>query len=194
MKIGLYGGTFDPIHNAHLIISQYIKEELHLDKIIFIPSANPPHKSTFSQPKIRLKMVYSATKNNASFQCSELEIHQERQTYSVDTIRQIKRGLDDSGGCDLFWIMGSDNFISFDTWKNPREICTMTRLVIFPRNHNDVHLTRHEFKEKAIYLKKAPIIDISSTYIRSLVKSGRSIKYLVPEIVEDIIVKEKLYL
>ena len=192
MKIGLYGGTFDPIHNAHLIISQYIKEELHLDKVIFIPSAYPPHKSTFSQPEIRLKMVYSAIKNNPSFECSELEIHQKRQTYSVDTIKQMKDRLNDSG-CELFWIMGSDNFISFDTWKNPQEICAIARLIIFPRNHKDVQLTSHKFKEQAIYLEKAPIIDISSTYVRSLVKSGRSIKYLVPEIVEDIIVKEKLY-
>lgn len=192
MKIGLYGGTFDPIHCAHLIISQYIIEELQLEKVIFIPAAHPPHKETFAAPQLRLQMVYDAIRDNPRFECSEFEIHQSEKTYSVDTIRALKNELGIARE-DLYWIMGSDNFLTFDTWKEPEEICRLSRLVVFPRNPQDFQRTPHTFREGAVYIENAPIIDISSTFVRRLLREGRSIHHMVPLQVEELIYQNHLY-
>ncbi|MFQ5824279.1 MAG: nicotinate-nucleotide adenylyltransferase [bacterium] len=192
MKIGLFGGTFDPIHCAHLIIAQYIKEELNLNKVVFIPAAYPPHKQVFSEPQLRFKMVNLAIINNAAFECSEIEITKKETSYSVDTIELINKTLNLPKD-KLFWIMGSDNFVDLPNWKDPKKIIELCTMVIFPRIQDSFDKTPEEYKNKVIYLKNAPIIDISSTTIRSLVQKGRSIKYLVPSAVEKLIYSENLY-
>ncbi len=89
MKIGLYGGTFDPIHSAHLLIAEFIKDDLNLDKIIFIPSGTPPHKDVFLPPEPRLEMVQLAVANNPDFEVSRIEIENPDVSYSVDTINKL---------------------------------------------------------------------------------------------------------
>lgn len=192
MKVGLYGGTFDPIHCAHLIIAQYVKEELNLNKVLFIPSAYPPHKQIFSKPGSRLKMVNLAIGDNQAFECSEVEITKTEISYSVDTIELLKKelGLPKE---NLFWIMGSDNLVDLTNWKNPKKIFELCKVVIFPRSDNSFENAPEEFRKKVIYLENAPIMDISSTTIRGLVQKRRSIKYLVPPAVEELIYSEKLY-
>jgi len=192
LKIGLYGGTFDPIHTAHLLISQYIKEELSLDKVIFVPAAMPPHKETYSPPEIRLQMVYEAIAGNQHFECSEFEIHRHEKSYSVDTIRHFRDTLKPAPG-ELFWIMGSDNFLTFDRWKDPEAICDLCDLVVFPRRSSDYDNTTHPFKQRAVFLHDAPILDISSTRIRTFVRQGRDIRYMVPETVATMISHHELY-
>jgi nicotinate-nucleotide adenylyltransferase len=192
LKVGLYGGTFDPIHCAHLIIAQYIKEELNLSKVIFIPSAYPPHKPVFSEPMLRLKMVECAIRDNHAFECSKVEITKKEITYSVDTIDLLKDELNLPKE-NLFWIMGSDNLVDLQHWKSPEKIFELCNMVIFPRGDNSFEKAQENFKKRVIYLKDAPIIEISSTMIRNSVQKGRSIKYLVPPTIEEIIHSEKLY-
>ncbi len=193
MKIGLYGGTFDPIHCAHLIIAQYVKEELKLDKVIFIPAAYPPHKEVFSDPRHRLKMVNLAISDNPAFESSEIEIRKGDVSYSVDTIESLKKGYDLPGE-HLFWIMGADNLVDFTNWRNPDRILELCTIVIFPRSDKSFEKAPEWIKKNVIYLKHAPIIEISSTTIRSFVQNGRSIRYLVPPAVEKFIYSQNLYL
>ncbi|NIR48682.1 nicotinate (nicotinamide) nucleotide adenylyltransferase [candidate division KSB1 bacterium] len=193
MKIGLYGGTFDPIHIAHLIIAQYIKEELHLSKVIFIPSGSPPHKEVYSAKALRLKMVQASIQGNPDFDCSEIEIHGSDTNYSVETILRLKKELDISAQ-SLFWIIGSDNFMDFPKWKEPEKILQMCNVVVFPRESNDFEKAPPEFKHhESVHLLDAPILQISSTEIRTLIQQERSIKYLVPPPVERIIRSNNLY-
>ncbi|TDI83453.1 MAG: nicotinate (nicotinamide) nucleotide adenylyltransferase [Caldithrix sp.] len=192
MKIGLYGGTFDPIHTAHLLIAQYITEELNLQKIIFIPSADPPHKAVYSSSEHRFKMLQLAILKNAAFEISAFEIKKKGVSFSVDTIEQLKKQLNVDKQ-NLFWIIGSDNFVDFPNWKDPDKIFELCNVVVFPRNTDDFEKAPNEYQERAFYLKNTPLLDISSTRIRTLVKEKRSIKYWVPPAVEAFIHSEKLY-
>lgn len=192
MKIGVYGGSFDPIHHAHLLIAQYILEELSLLKIIFVPAGIPPHKEVYSASEQRLEMVRLAIADSPVFECSDIEIKQSRVNYSVDTIEQFKNllALDRE---NLFWILGSDNFLEFKSWKEPDKILDLCNVVVFPRNDIDFESSPPEYRDQAIYLSHAPLLDISSTRIRDLIREERSIKYWVPHTVEAFIYSEKLY-
>ncbi len=193
MKIGLYGGTFDPIHTAHLLIAQYITEALNLQKIIFIPSAHPPHKAVYSSSEHRFKMVQLAIQKNAAFEGSDFEIKKKGVSFSVDTITELKKRLDIDKQ-NLFWIIGSDNFVDFPNWKDPDKIFDLCNVVVFPRNADDFEKAPNEYQEQTLYLKDTPLLDISSTRIRSLVKGKRSIEYWVPRAVEAFIHSERLYI
>jgi nicotinate-nucleotide adenylyltransferase len=192
VKVGLYGGRFDPIHIAHLIIAQYVKENLALDRIILVPSAFPPHKGVCSDKRDRLKMVQLAIEDNANLECSDYELMQEGVNFSVDTIAYYKSSLEIAKE-NLFWIMGSDNFLEFSNWRDPDKISELCQVVIFPRRADDLARVQHGFKSKAIYLQDAPILEISSTAIRNSVHTGRSIKYLVSPKVETFIKKHNIY-
>lgn len=192
MNIGLYGGTFDPIHSAHLIIAQYVKEELNLHKIIFIPSGSPPHKDVFTSPELRLEMVRLAIQEYPDFEISEVELTHPKISYSVDTIASLKRQLNLPPE-NLYWIIGADSFVDLPKWKDPHKIVAMCRLVVVPRKSGEFTEIEGEFKEHALYLKSAPVIEISSTRIRELVAQNRSIKNWVPAAVEELIRSNNLY-
>ena len=188
----MYGGTFDPIHTVHLLIAQYICEELNLQKIIFIPSASPQHKKVYSKPEHRLRMVQLAISDNPVFECSDFEIKTEGRSFSVDTIGELKKRLD-IDKLNLFWIIGSDNFVDFPSWKDPDKLFDLCNVVVFPRNADDFERAPKVYREQTLYLKNTPLLDISSTRIRSLVEEKRSIEYWVPPAVEAFIYSEKLY-
>ncbi len=192
MKIGLYGGTFDPIHFAHLIIAQHLKEELQLDKIIFIPSSISPHKRVFSSAEFRFEMVSLAIADNPDFECSNIEILRGGTSYSVDTIAALKDKLGVSRK-DLFYIMGTDNFIYFDKWKEHERIMSLCQIAVFPRNQIDFDSAPIACRQNAHYFETAPIIDISSTTIRDLVARKRSIRYVVPTCVSQFIDANNMY-
>ena len=191
MNVGLYGGSFDPIHNAHLIIAQYVMGELPLDKILFIPSGTPPHKDVFASPEDRLAMLKAAIKDNPKFECSEIEAWNSDMSFSVDTIETLKKDYSDDDL--LFWIMGSDNFVDFDKWKNPERIKKMCTLLIFPRRNIALPIDTTQEADDIRVLVDAPVIDISSTMIRQRVLAGKSIRYLVPESVEHYLLRNKIY-
>ncbi|MFQ5706251.1 MAG: nicotinate-nucleotide adenylyltransferase [bacterium] len=194
MRIGLYGGTFDPIHNAHLIIAEYVKEELDLQKVIFVPSAFPPHKQIYVDAQFRFEMVKLATSDNLGFTISDVEMNRQGVTYSVDTIAFFKDQLKVPRE-HLFWIIGSDNLFSFHRWKSPEKILQLCTLVVFPRSRDNLANLPEQIDEKEIiYLQDAPFIEISSTTVRQFVQNRRSIKYLVPPAVEAYILSNKLYM
>jgi len=192
LKIALYGGTFDPIHCAHLIIAQYIKEELGLDKIIFVPSGIPPHKPAQAPPDPRLEMVKAAIRGNPAFDYSEIEIRSLNRGFTVDTVAAFKTELRLARE-DLFFILGSDSFLDFPKWKRPAEILTMCTLVVYPRHKSEFEAAAPDFAGEVIYMQQAPILELSSTLIRTRIKQNCSIKYLVPEAVEKVILARKLY-
>ncbi|MFQ5674581.1 MAG: nicotinate (nicotinamide) nucleotide adenylyltransferase [bacterium] len=192
MRIGLYGGSFDPIHNAHLLIAQYVLEELSLEKVLFIPSGIPPHKKAFSRPEQRLQMVKLAIADNPKFEFSDFEIKGSGPSYSVNTIIQLRQQLG-SNKSEMFWIMGSDNFRDFQNWKTPEKILELCEVVVFPRDRRDAEKFPSKYRHQIHYLPLAPLIEISSSKVRDLVRDQRSLRYWVPKVVESFILHEKIY-
>ena len=183
-RIGIFGGSFDPIHMGHLIICNIIKEELKLDKIIFVPTYRSPHKgaSKFTSPQIRYKMVKLAIEDNEGFEISDYEIKQNRSVYSIETIDHMQKTYP---RCELFLIVGSDSYNDLPQWKDPTLIKSKVKLVVATRDNKKV--------SENDYLAKTPNIEISSTMIRERLKRKLSIKYLVNSKVEHYIYEKDLY-
>lgn len=199
MKLGLIGGTFNPIHLGHLIISEYIRETFPLDKVIFIPSGDPPHKSTKDtiSSEHRKAMVDIATKSNPYFTVSDIEINRIGKSYTIDTIRHFKSlyPID-----QLYFIIGADCLFELTTWKDFNTLATSTTFLLCGRPgleemeiYNKISELKEEYNANIIYINIS-LVDISSTSIRERVKSHKSIKYLVTDGVEDYIKKNNLYL
>lgn len=191
MRLGVYGGTFDPIHIAHLIIAEQARIDLNLDLVYFVPSYIPPHKTRkiISSSHHRLKMVEIAAATNPYFAVSDYEIAKKGTSYTVDTLRHYIDTYDLTPD-QLFLIIGSDNFVDFDQWKDPEEIKSISQLVVAGRPHqqND----QHRQHDHIIWLN-SPLMEISATDIRQRLTQGRSIRYLVPMGVENYIKMFKLY-
>jgi nicotinate-nucleotide adenylyltransferase len=190
-KIGILGGTFDPIHLGHLVLAEQVKEKLQLDQVIFMPSASPPHKTKrkLSSAKDRFQMTKLALENNPTFLVSDIELNRGGLSYTVDTLKQLKKQYPDS---EIYFLTGSDVLNEIQTWKDPEQIYKLVKVVIAIRPGFDSFDSKNHFAKKSIIV---PItgIDISSTQIRERVKKKQSIKYLVPAKVEEYIKKKKLY-
>lgn len=199
MKVGIMGGTFDPIHLGHLATAESVREIFQLDEILFIPAARPPHKTEkFVTPELhRLMMTFLATKSNEKFQVSPMEILRDGLSYTLETVNELHKKLGES--TELFFIIGADSLQDLPTWYQSRELVNQCHFIATTRPNVNVHLSELKkffgklFKEK-IHPVTTPGIEISSTEIRRRVKEGLSIKYLVPEVVEEYIKKERLYL
>ena len=199
MKIGLMGGTFNPIHLGHLLISEYIRINFPLDKIIFIPSGNPPHKDNneIILPHHRLKMTMLATNSNPYFEVSCIEINRLGKSYTVETIDEFKRIYRKD---ELYFVIGADSLYNLENWRNPERLFNITNFIVVGRNNLEdknilVRIAELNNKYGAnIQYIDGPIIQISSTDIRINIKNNKSIKYLVPEMVEKYIKDNKLYL
>jgi nicotinate-nucleotide adenylyltransferase len=189
MRLGIFGGTFNPPHTAHLIGTELVREEFHLDRILFIPTYIPPHKE---QPEVppaaRLRMLHIAIKDNPSFQLIDLEIKRRKVSYTIDTVREIKAKNPDSS---LYLIMGTDQSQEFGEWKQPETLLAMLEFIIIARPGFDKEKISELLRRKAAFLELN--IDISSTMIRNRIKSGKSIRYLVPEGVREYIIANGLY-
>jgi nicotinate-nucleotide adenylyltransferase len=190
MKLGILGGTFNPPHIGHLIIAESVRDQLKLDKILFVPSYSPPHKlySQVALPTQRYEMVEIALEKNRNFSVSDIEIAREGKSYTIDTINTLM-GI--YPGSQLYLIIGLDNLMDFSDWKSPNDIISKVELVVMNRPGYDVEV-KNEFKRYATIVK-VPGIDISSSDIRRRVKMGRSIRYLVPFEIEQYILKKSLY-
>lgn len=198
-KIGIMGGTFDPIHYGHLMLAEQIRTSFHLDEIIFIPVGKPPHKAHFNSANQvdRYEMAVLATGNNSFFKVSDIETKRTETTYTIDTIRLLKKTLPD---CDeLYFITGADAILLLDSWKNYEELVKMVRFVAATRPGID--LERLNDKVSELTIKYGAVIDvcyipalaISSTDIRRRVNEEKSIRYLLPESVEAYIESKGLY-
>ncbi|MBN2453374.1 MAG: nicotinate-nucleotide adenylyltransferase [Candidatus Omnitrophica bacterium] len=188
MKIGLLGGTFNPIHMGHLILAEEALSKLRLDKVIFIPTYLPPHKAVEStiKPHDRLKMVELAIADNSSFEVSDFEIGSKKTSYSIDTLKAFR----DKYGSDtqLYFITGSDLLKDLFSWKSVNDIFKISKFIVANRPGYPVTEVPREVETVVI----TPI-EVSSDDIRRRLKAGRSIRYLVPEKVRCYIMEKNLY-
>lgn len=189
MAVGIYGGTFDPVHNGHLITAQAVLEKRNLEKIIFIPAYISPLKQEkeHTESYHRLNMLNLAIEDNDDFISSDIELKWKGVSYTIDTIKELKKTYD-----NLELIIGYDNLIVFDKWHKPDEILELCKLVVLHREVDE------EPDEKNIYFAKAelldtPTIEISSTDIRIRLASDLPIDDLVPLKVKEYIYKNRLY-
>jgi len=188
-KIGIFGGTFDPIHNGHLITAQSVKEIRNLEKIIFIPAYISPHKQNAeaSSAQHRLNMLKIALDDIPFFEYSDFEIKQHTISYTIDTLRELKKSYDE---IDL--IIGYDNIFQFHTWKDPDEIFKLANVVVLKRKSSHPIDYVDKYVESAHFVETRGI-EISATDIRNRVNADLPIYYLVPEKVLEYINKHKLY-
>ncbi len=188
-KIGIFGGTFDPIHNGHLITAQSVKEIRNLEKIIFIPAFISPHKQQADPARAmhRLNMLEIAIKDIPFFECSDFEIKQHTISYTIDTLREFKKYYDE---IDL--IIGYDNIFQFHTWKEPDEILKLANVVVLKRKSSHPLDFVDKYVNAATFVQTRGI-EISATDIRSRVHSNLPIYYLVPDKVLEYINKNNLY-
>lgn len=197
MKLGVFGGTFDPIHKAHLTVAEEVRTRLGLVEILFIPAGRPWLKasSPISAAEHRLEMVRLAIADKPYFKLSPLEIERAGPSYTVDTIAELKRQCADD---ELFFILGWDNFAQLPQWWESARLITMCQLVVVPRpGYPAPNLERLEamipgLSRKVILMDK-PEIDISAEEIRRRVAQGLSINHLVPEPVDRYIKQHQLY-
>ena len=197
-KIGLMGGTFDPIHIGHLVTADAVRIEYHLDKVLFIPAGNPPHKqdSQVTPALHRYIMTAMATYSNPFFFVSAIEMERPGPSYTIDTIRQLHEQY--GGQAKFYFITGADAVGDLPTWNNIDQVLDICDFVATTRPGcvsviDDVIRQFGTKGTERIHRLTTPELEISSTDIRDRIKKGRSIKYIVPESVENYIIKERLY-
>jgi nicotinate-nucleotide adenylyltransferase len=190
-KIGVLGGTFDPIHVGHLVLAEQVREKFQLERVIFIPCASPPHKTEqrLSPANDRFEMTKLALEGNLYFFVSDIELKREGLSYTVETLRELKELYKDS---EIYFLTGSDVLNEITTWKDPEEIYKLAKIVIGIRPGFDKFDAENHFAKKSIIVDITGV-DISSTQIREKVSKSESIKYLVPSKVEEYIKSRNLY-
>ena len=198
-RAAVFGGTFDPIHYGHLVAANEVMHSFDTDGVIFIPAGLPSHKdsSCVTGSEKRFEMTKLAISSNPDFYVSRMEIEREGPSYTIDTVSRLKSLF--SPGCGIYFIAGADSVFQVFSWKNAAKLITMCSFigVTRPGYNKDELYTRirniNENFESNIHFLEIPALDISSSEIRERVKAGKSIKYLVPEKVEEYIYKEGLY-
>ncbi|MFA6141803.1 MAG: nicotinate-nucleotide adenylyltransferase [Candidatus Omnitrophota bacterium] len=189
MRIGILGGTFNPIHIGHLILAEEALSKLKLDKIVFVPTFIPPHKNVEGgvAPKDRLNMTKLAIGDNKAFDVSTFELDSKKRSYSVDTLREFRHIYGDEA--QLFFITGSDLLKDLFSWKDVNDIFKMSKFVVANRAGYPVE----DVPSQAETVVITPI-EVSSEDIRRRIKEGKSIRYLVTEPVRSYITAHKLYI
>jgi len=192
VAIGVIGGTFDPIHIAHLIIAEAALEALSLRQVVFVPAARPPHKDVGRLTPIghRLEMVRLAIAGNPRLAVSDIEARRESPSYTIDTIRELRSGL--GAAEEIHFIMGGDSLVEFFTWKDPLELLGACRFAVVPRPGVSLDDADPRILDRATIIA-APEMSIASRDIRERARLGRTIRYLVPAPVESYIHEKKLY-
>ena len=215
-KLGVLGGTFNPIHFGHLAAAELVRDRLKLDRVLFIPSYLPPHKQEMEIPSAthRQEMVKLAIAGNPHFALSDIEVKREGRSYSIDTMEELERLYP---GTEFYFITGIDSFSEIQTWKEWERLLSRCRFVVLSRpGYAFSDLTSISFMKPveqelraldrgelssamvkteafSVFLEQIPLFDISSTDIRRRVRERVSIKYLLPEIVETYILNHTLY-
>lgn len=200
-SVGILGGTFNPIHIAHLVIAESVREHYHLQKVLFIPSARPPHKTDADiMPAFhRVELVRRAIADNPHFELCEIEVHRQGPSYSVETLRTLRAA--DTLPTEYFFIIGSDSIPELHTWKSIEELARLCTFVVVPRPGWEldrlakIDLGLPDWLTRSIlsHVVQAPLVAISSTEIRDRIRYGKSIRYLVPGTVEEYITEHNLY-
>jgi nicotinate-nucleotide adenylyltransferase len=215
-RIGILGGTFNPVHNGHLAASEEVRQRLKLDLVLFVPSSLPPHKSEARLPSAeqRQEMVRRAIAGKSAFALSDVEVKRGGRSYTIDTIRVLRGFYPDAA---LFFIIGLDSFLEIKTWHKWEQLLTECAFVVLSRpGYRFSDLLNIDFMRQAgseltrlddgtsreaavktggveIYLEAGFTSSISSTDIRTRIREGRSFKYLLPDTVEHYIISNRLY-
>jgi nicotinate-nucleotide adenylyltransferase len=189
VRLGLFGGTFDPPHTGHLIAAQDAALTLGLDRILFVPASVPPHKQdrAITPGPLRLRMLALALNADARFAVDSLELERAGPSYTVDTLRELRRRV--PGEWTL--LLGADQFAEFATWREPEEVLRLATVAVLDRAGYSPSQPTHEARD--VVHVAVTRVDISSTAIRQRVASGVSIRYLVPAGVEAYIAQTGLY-
>lgn len=196
-RVGLLGGTFDPVHLGHLVLAEQCREQARLDEVWFVPAGTPPHKGgrTITAPKHRLEMLKISVSGTPWFSICELELERDGPSYTVDTLEQLKSRHSE---CEFHLLVGADMLADFPNWREPARIAAMCRIVAVNRGR-DLDPVRAVARQLAqtlaadVQVIEMPAIDISATDIRQRVYQGRSIRFLTPRGVEMYIAAQGLY-
>lgn len=190
-SVGVFGGTFDPIHTGHLILAERAREELSLDAVLFMPANIPPHKVTgrrIASGQARLDMLHLAIDSNPGFYVTNLELDRTGISFTVDSLRELKALLP---GTLLTLLIGSDNSRDFTSWRQPEEIVSLAQVGVWERPGSEFC---PEILPSYVAQKiSSPLIEISSTDIRNRVAAGQSVRYLTPDPVIDYIMQHGIY-
>lgn len=190
-RLGLFGGTFDPPHVGHLALAEWARERLHLDQVVFVPAGQPPHKRTarLSSARHRLAMTRLATRDNRAFVVSTVELGAAGPSYTIETLRRLQRA---QRAERWFLLIGMDSLDEFSTWHEPEAILELATLAVAERPHPGPAARRRAPRRGVVWLGN-PGLDVSSTLVRARARSGRSVRYLVPDGVAGYIARHRLY-
>lgn len=196
MRIGLFGGAFNPVHNGHLALAHNYLDSLELDRILFIPTSIPPHKTAdnLASMQDRLNMLSLAFDDEPRFDYTDIEFHRQGKSYTYDTILELKRIYPDD---DMFLIVGSDQFFYFQNWYRADDILSMVTVVTAARE-NEEYGRLLDFKSQypnmaSTIVSNFSVVEVSSSEIRDGIKAGESISHLVPPAVNEYIKEHSLY-
>lgn len=198
-KIAIMGGTFDPIHYGHLVAAEAVRDELGIEKIVFMPTGTPPHKqgTGITDALTRYIMTVLATSGNPYFCVSRYETDKQGMCYTIETIKAVQKMCDSD--CEIYFITGADAIEELPTWKNPEELMKICKFIGVTRPGIKAHSLKESIKELEkkygadIRFLEVPALSISSTDIRNRVFAGKTINYLTPVSVSGYILKEGLY-
>lgn len=198
-RIAIMGGTFDPIHYGHLVVAEAVRDKFNIERVLFMPTGNPPHKmdKSVTSSEHRYLMTVLATVTNSYFDVSRIEIDRGGYTYTIDTVSELKKII--SNDTVVYFITGADAIHQIFTWKEPEKLFGLCEFVAVTRpGYNKANLFNaveniKKCFESKIHFLEVPSLDISSSDIRTRIKDRKSIKYMLPEEVENYIYKFELY-
>jgi nicotinate-nucleotide adenylyltransferase len=211
-RVAVLGGSFNPIHHGHLLLADEILESLGVDRLLFVPAAVPPHKAPadLAPAADRFAMVQLAIAGHAGFAVTDLELRRPGPSYTVDTLRELA-----AGGDELFFVIGSETFLDLLSWREPRQVAALARLVVIPRAGSPfdpqsaaaqkvlreiglaesgfAHVTPGEPPPRSVLIAHVTSLPISASDLRRRVRAGRSLDYRVPPAVIDYVRRHRLY-
>jgi nicotinate-nucleotide adenylyltransferase len=196
-RLGVLGGSFDPVHIAHLLMAETVREALSLDLVLFVPAGVQPLKQArpVTPAEHRVKMLELALRGNHHFGISHVDVDREGPSYTVDTLRQLREKW--GGALDMWFILGADSLASFPMWRDPQGILSQARLAVVRRPGVSVDMAALEAQIPAlgasVDLIDAPLVEVSATDVRRRVATGQSIRYRVIEAVREYIEAHDLY-
>jgi len=198
VRLGVLGGTFDPIHNGHLIAAETVREKCRLDRVLLVPAGKPPHKpeEAVSPARHRYLLTCLGTLNNPAFEVDRVDIDRGGMSYTLDTIRALKRRYREA---ELFFIMGADSLLDLPNWHEPAALLASCRFIVTTRPGWNLHAAEERLgplfidNRERIEFVEIPQIEISSREIRRRIAAGESVRYLVPDLVLRYIEEHRLY-
>ena len=199
-KIGIMGGTFDPIHIGHLILGEAAYQQFQLDRVWFMPAGNPPHKQNRkgrASDEERVEMVRRAIASNPHFDVSMIEMNEDGYTYTYRTLETLRSQNPDT---DYYFIIGAESLFDLDQWREPQRILEACHMVVATRNQipeeqfNQILARRREQYQGDFFQLDTPNLDISSKHLRKMIRGGESVKYYLPDPVIEYINQKQLYM